>query len=180
MEKVRSELRDALAKSRSPAAEGEHAARWPHLQGLTDTVERGVHLLDNALRIPGTRLRFGLDPIVGLVVPGGGDVLGGAVSLCMLFLAVQYRVPVSVLASMVLNIAVDAAVGAVPVVGDLFDLVWKANDRNFRLLQRHRAERSTRGSVLYWLGVSSLLVLGLACLIAPIVLVIWLVSSFLK
>ena len=62
-----------------------------------------------------------------------------AVSLGILFLAVQYRVPAPVIARMVFNIAVDSAVGSVPLAGDAFDAVWKSNQRNFTLLQRHRA-----------------------------------------
>jgi hypothetical protein len=79
---------------------------------------------------------------------------------------------------MVWNIAVDAAVGSIPIVGDVFDMVWKANDRNFALLNRHRADRYAR-SWRYWLGVSCLVLLGVACVLAPIVRFVWLLSSWL-
>lgn len=135
-----------------------------------------MRLLDSAVPIPGTRLRVGIDPIVGLVLPAVGDALGGIVSLGMMFLAVQYRVPAPIIARMVGNVALDVSVGGIPIVGDVFDFAWKANDRNFELLMRHRGDLPTRGQQLgYWLSVSGLLVLGLLCVLAPIALVVWLV-----
>src|SRR5262245_34310783 len=81
--------------------------RWPALTGTARGVERVVHLLDSALPIPGTKLRVGLDPLLGLVFPAAGDALGGMVSLGMMFLAVQYRVPSPVIGRMVFNVALD-------------------------------------------------------------------------
>jgi hypothetical protein len=138
-------------------------------------VERVVQLLDSAVKIPGTRLRLGLDPVLGLFFPAVGDAVSGVVSLGMLFLAVQYRVPVRVIGVMVFNVAVDAAVGGVPVLGDLFDFGWKANERNFALLMRHRGDLPKQTTLQYWLAVSGLLVAGLVCVAAPIALVVWLV-----
>lgn len=172
------ELRASLAKAAPRLFATKPHLRWPRLQGMANFIERGVHLLDSALPIPGTRLRLGLDPLLGLLFPAVGDAVGGAVSLGMLFLAVQYRVPARVLGVMVFNIAVDTAVGSVPIAGDFFDVVWKANDRNFKLLHRHRADRRARGTLGYWLSVAGLLLLGLLCLAAPIVLVVWLWSRW--
>ena len=142
-------------------------------------VERGVHLLDSAIPIPGTRLRVGLDPLLGLTLPAVGDAVAGFVSLGVLFLAVQYRVPSRVIGTMVFNVAVDTLVGGIPVVGDVFDFAWKANDRNFELLMTHRGDVSKRGTIGYWLTVVGLLLLGLACVAAPIALVIWLARRYL-
>ncbi|MET0391416.1 MAG: DUF4112 domain-containing protein [Polyangiales bacterium] len=152
--------------------------RWPALTPVANLVERGVHVLDSALPIPGTRLRLGLDPLLGLLLPVAGDALAGVVSLSVLFLAVQYRVPSKVIGTMVFNVAVDAAVGGIPIVGDLFDFAWKANERNFDLMMKHRGDVNRRGTVMYYISVAGLLVLGLACIVAPIGLLVWLYLRF--
>ena len=149
--------------------------RWPALTPAARSVERMVHLLDSAIPIPGTRVRVGLDPLLGLLFPAGGDAVAGMVSLSMMFLAVQYRVPSKVIARMVWNVAVDAAVGSIPVVGDVFDFGWKANEWNFDLLQSHRGDMPPRATLGYWLSAAGLLLAGLCCVLGPIALVIWLV-----
>jgi hypothetical protein len=132
-----------------------------------------VHLLDSAIPIPGTRIRIGLDPLLGAVFPAAGDTLGGLVSLGIVFLAVQYRVPPRIIRTMVWNVAVDAAVGGIPILGDVFDFAWKANDRNFTLLMEHRGDLPRRASLQYWAQVIGLFLLGLGCVVAPIVFVAW-------
>ena len=91
-------------------------------------------LLDNAVRIPGTNYRIGLDPLFGLV-PVVGDVPTTAASAYVVLEAARLGVARATLARMVLNLAIDAVVGAIPLVGDLFDAVWKANARNVALLE---------------------------------------------
>ena len=152
--------------------------RWPRLTPVARTLERGVHLLDSAVQIPGTRLRIGLDPVLGLVLPAAGDALAGFVSLGVLFLALQYRVPARVLGQMVWNVSVDAAVGGIPVIGDAFDFVWKANERNFDLLMRHRGDVAKRGSPVYWLACTALILLALAAVVTPIALLVWLALHY--
>jgi hypothetical protein len=107
--------------------------------GLDPLLERLVFVLDQAFPIPGTSWRIGLDGIVGLLFPGGGDALGAIVSAALVFLAARQGLPRVVVARMVFNVAVDALVGAIPLLGDLFDFGWKANTRNLRLLERHRS-----------------------------------------
>jgi hypothetical protein len=148
--------------------------RWPALSPLARGIERGVHLLDSALPIPGTKLRVGLDPLVGMLVPAVGDAVFGMISVGMLFLAVQYRVPTRIIAGMALNIAVDAAVGGIPIVGDAFDFVWKANERNFALLMRHRGDLPKRPSPAQLLAAGALILLALTCVLAPLALLVWL------
>ena len=92
--------------------------------------------MDSAYRVPGTRVRFGWDPIVGLV-PGLGDVATASFSALVLFRALRMGVPRVVLIRMVLNILVDLVAGVVPVVGDLFDVAWQSNSMNLALLERH-------------------------------------------
>ena len=94
-------------------------------------------LLDNAFAIPGTRFRIGLDGILGLI-PGIGDATGAALSIYLIVQAARLGLPVSTVLRMVGNVALETVVGAVPIVGDIFDIVWKANIRNMALLRGHR------------------------------------------
>ena len=91
------------------------------------------HLLDDFIRIPGTPIRFGLDGIVGFI-PGIGDVVGGLASSIIIIAAWIRGVPKVTVARMVMNVAIETAVGSLPVVGNLFDIAWRANRRNYALL----------------------------------------------
>src|SRR5512138_1532370 len=93
-----------------------------------------ARLLDEAIEIPGTSWRIGIDPLIGLV-PGIGDVLGAILSTWILLVGVRLGAPGSVIARMALNVAVDTVVGSIPLAGDLADFAWKANVRNVRLLE---------------------------------------------
>lgn len=90
-------------------------------------------LLDRSIRLPGG-ITLGLDGLIGLI-PGVGDLLGALLSLWIVFLAYRHGASKTVLSRMVLNILIDMAVGAIPVLGDVFDFFWMANDRNIKLLQ---------------------------------------------
>lgn len=96
-------------------------------------LERLAWYLDSSIPIPGLRTRFGLDALIGLF-PGIGDTLGAILSSVILSEAARLGAPKTVLLKMAFNIALDTILGAVPVLGDLFDVVWKANQRNMRLL----------------------------------------------
>jgi hypothetical protein len=93
-------------------------------------------LLDSAFLIPGTNVRFGLDGIIGLV-PGIGDAITTAMSAWIVYEAKQLGVPKHVLARMIGNVALDGLVGAVPLAGDVFDVMFRANRRNIKLLREH-------------------------------------------
>jgi hypothetical protein len=105
-------------------------------RSISPTVRRLVELMDQRYRVPGTSFRFGVDAILGLV-PGFGDFLGMLIGSVVFFEAVRLRLPLSVLARMLLNLLLDSAIGSLPVVGDAFDFVFKANRRNLRLLERY-------------------------------------------
>lgn len=94
--------------------------------------------LDSAFRVPGTNRRVGADAVLGLV-PGVGDVVTGLVSVFIIYRAFLLGVPFRTLALMLLNVAFDTVAGSVPVLGDAFDAVWKANERNVTLVERHVA-----------------------------------------
>ncbi|MFB6083224.1 MAG: DUF4112 domain-containing protein [Halorientalis sp.] len=93
-------------------------------------------LLDEAVRVPGTDVRIGLDPILG-VLPVAGDSLAAILSLYPVFEAYRLGVSRGTIAKMLLVVALDFVVGSIPVLGDVFDAVWKANTRNVRALERH-------------------------------------------
>jgi hypothetical protein len=95
-------------------------------------------LLDSRWRIPGTPWRFGVDAIAGLV-PGAGDLVAGLAGLYILSAASRAGVPKNVMARMIGNIAVDTVVGSIPILGGIFDLFFKSNQRNLRLYQKHTA-----------------------------------------
>ena len=93
-------------------------------------------LLDSAILIPGTKIRFGADAVIGLV-PGIGDAITTALSAWIVYEAHRLGVPRQLLVRMIGNVAIDGLFGAVPLVGDLFDVMWRANKRNMRLLRQH-------------------------------------------
>ena len=143
--------------------------RLRHLDNLSE-------ILDSAFAIPGTRFRIGLDGILGLI-PGIGDATGAALSLYLIFEAVRLGLPLSTLLRMVGNVAVETAVGAIPIVGDIFDIAWKANMRNMALVRAHSGlaglkERSP-SQILRLLLVP--VILAVLALIALPILALWVV-----
>ena len=100
-------------------------------------------LLDNAFAIPGTRFRIGIDGIIGLI-PGDRRCCRAALSIYVIFQAARLGLPISALLRMVGNVALETVVGAVPIVADIFDIVWKANTKNMALLRRHRPSAITK------------------------------------
>jgi hypothetical protein len=132
-----------------------------------------ARLLDEAIRVPGTNIRFGLDAILGLI-PGAGDIAGGLLSAFVIVQAAKLGAPQSVLARMVMNVAVDSIVGAVPILGDLFDIGWKSNTRNTALLEQYVARpQATRAAsrVAVALAVTAvvLVVIGMIAVVVAIV-----------
>lgn len=134
------------------------AARWPRLCIMPSVPEaiipevvepderlppdllalkRFAWLLDEAIPIPGTRRRIGVDAIVGFV-PGVGDVIGGVLSAWIVIGGLRHRVPLPKIVRMLFNIALDLLIGAVPILGDAFDFLFEENTMNLQLLLRHR------------------------------------------
>lgn len=109
-----------------------------------DDVRKLARLLDAAVRIPGTNIRVGLDALLGLL-PGVGDAIGAAMSGYIVLAAARLGIPKSVIARMLVNLGIDTVVGAVPVLGDLFDVAFRANTRNVALIEAAMNEpRRTR------------------------------------
>jgi len=133
------------------------------------------HILDDFLRIPGTNIRFGLDGIVGLI-PGIGDILGAMASWIIVLAAWTRGVPNVTLLRMLANIAIETVVGAIPIVGDAFDIAWKANRKNFALLERaSEGRRSTRRD---WGFLVILMLCMMALLAVPLAVLAWLMGHF--
>lgn len=100
-------------------------------------LRRFSRLMDAAFAIPGTKRRFGLDAAIGLI-PGVGDTVGALISTWVIVGAYRHRVPPRIIARMVMNVLVDMTVGAIPLIGDIFDFLWEENVMNVDLLFRHR------------------------------------------
>jgi hypothetical protein len=115
-----------------------HDAEFNRDEAMARNLERLAWLMDQAFPIPGTRIRVGLDALVGLL-PIGGDVLTGIVQAGLVLVALRhYKVPKTVAARMAANVLIDIMVGAIPLLGDLFDVGFKANTRNVQLLEAYR------------------------------------------
>lgn len=151
-----STVRDATVRAASPA--DMEALAW---------------LLDNSIPIPGTGRRIGLDAIVGLV-PGLGDVLSGGLGILVVARGVQLGLPGVVIARMLANVALDFIIGSIPVLGDAFDMWFKANARNVGLVRRYALAPGT-STAPQWAFFGAIL-LGLVLLA---VAAVWLIAEIL-
>ncbi len=146
-------------------------------------LEQLAWLMDRAFRIPGTPIRVGLDSIIGLV-PGGGDVVMGVVQAGIVLIAMfQYRVPRAVALRMAANVLLDVGIGAIPFVGDAFDIFFKANTRNLNLLREVEQSRSQQqtysstSSLVYLLLIAAVFLLILCLMLIGLVsVVVWIIK----
>lgn len=141
-----------------------------------EKLNRLAWLLDSTFRIPGTQLRFGLDSLIG-IIPGIGDTVGAIVSSHILTQAAQMGAPKSLLVKMGFNIALDAVLGVVPVFGDISDFVWKANQRNVKLLNDYLEQpEETVAHSRFFVGMLGFLAFGVVVFIGMLgfMLIRWL------
>ena len=134
-------------------------------------------LLDSRFKIPNTNIRFGIDPLLGLI-PGAGDWLAGVISLYFLIQAAMHGGKASVLGRMFVNILLDVLIGSIPILGEVFDVYWKANERNAQILQEleedpDRTRSESRLWVWFVLAQFVILILGLLLLLT------WLIAELL-
>ena len=143
----------------------------PGQEHRLELLRRVARLLDSALPVPGTSFRFGLDPILGLV-PGLGDLVSPLFALGMLWQARELGVPRVIQLRMIFNVAIDTLTGFVPLIGDLFDFAWKANNRNLALLERHAYEEH-KPSTGDWGFVALCVALIVVIAAVPLLLIGW-------
>lgn len=139
-------------------------------------LRRFAFWLDAGIAVPGTAVRVGLDPLLGLV-PGLGDAAGALLAAWILVEAIRLGAPRATLARIASNIALDALIGAVPVLGDAFDVVWKANLKNVALLERHAMDPAGAGKsdrLFVTLLVGGVVVLCGGLLVGGLLLTAWL------
>jgi hypothetical protein len=133
-------------------------------------------LLDSRFTIPGTSIRFGLDPVVS-IVPGIGDLASPVFTVLLLVQGLRQRVPRVVLTRMAVNAVFDAIIGAVPVGGPVADIFWRANTRNLALLERHArpGRPPDRADYVFVFGLAAVLgVLAMSAMLASLWLAMWL------
>lgn len=134
--------------------------------------------MDDRFTIPGTNIKFGLDPIISLI-PGAGDVASGLISSYFIVLGVREDLPAAVIFRMGLNILLDMIVGAIPLLGDIFDVGWKANTKNAELLEKYSkdapgTEKKSK-AVLWGAAIASMIIV-----IAAIWAVGWVVVQLVE
>ncbi|HEY4818516.1 MAG TPA: DUF4112 domain-containing protein [Candidatus Acidoferrum sp.] len=132
-------------------------------------------LLDDMFRIPGTKIRFGLDALIGWV-PGIGDAMTGIASFLIVFASWRRGAKAVTLMRMIANVLLETAIGAIPVAGDIFHIIWKANRRNYRLLLREREQPGT-STGRDWMFLAILLCAVILAAAIPIAILIWLLRT---
>ena len=134
-------------------------------------------VLDTWFQVPGTKIRFGLDGIIGFI-PGIGDFLGGAASSIIVLAAFFRGVPLITIVRMIVNLGVEVVIGAVPLLGNLFDIGWRANRRNYALLEKS-LEQGKRNTWRDWLYMALLGVGVMILMMLPFALLVWVSGSLL-
>ncbi len=142
-------------------------------------VSRLSYLMDQQFRFPGTNFRFGLDPVLNLI-PIAGDMAGFLISGGLLLALVRKGASNKVVVLMTLNILLDATIGAIPVIGQIFDFFFKANSRNLKLMKEHYLENKHQGSgkgIILW-AVTIIIILLVAVIYGLWNLGAWLLHMF--
>jgi hypothetical protein len=160
------------ADARDEAEFGRIPPRHEHSYVADDKlrwVEQIARLMDSRFKVPGTNFRFGLDPLMGLI-PVVGGIPSAIVSVLLVSTMMRHGASGEVAVRMILNVAIDTIIGAVPIVGNIFDFAFRANDRNVRLLRAHYNEGRYQGSGR---GLVAMLVVGLAAVLGLIAWGTW-------
>ena len=147
----------------------------PGQEQRLEMIRRVSRMLDSGFVVPGTSLRYGLDPILGLI-PGLGDFVSPLFTIGVLWQARDLGIPRIVQLRMIFNVAIDALLGLVPIAGDLFDFAWKSNDMNVALLDRHAYEEH-RPAAGDWVFVSLMILILLVIAVTPFFLFGWLMGG---
>lgn len=158
-------VEQALGENHSPELRKLAAA------SLAPWAEKLVVFLDETLRVPGTNIKIGLDPVIGFIVPGAGDAITGTGSIALLFLALKERVPTVAILRMLVNILIDTVLGVVPFVGDAFDLFFRSNRRNLEIVSKYKGDPDAKPSSLDYVLVGGGVILAIASVVIPIVII---------
>lgn len=144
-----------------------------------ELVESFTHLLDSKFQIPGTKFRFGIDPLINLI-PFVGDIVGLAMSTALVIIMSKYGASPKVIIKMLLNVFLDAIIGAIPFFGKFGDFFYKANEKNYALLKAHYFEGKHYGSgigiIITILAVFFLLIFLLFYILYQ--LLVWIYEAF--
>ncbi|MFM2429089.1 MAG: hypothetical protein RLZZ511_302 [Cyanobacteriota bacterium] len=139
-------------------------------------IQIATKLLEGLIKVPGTDKKIGIDPIIGLLT-GGGDSMGFIMSAYIMLESLRFKLPKETLLRMLANVAIDAIVGAVPFLGDVFDFFWKSNTKNIKLLEAHlanpieqkAADKLFVALVLVALGLLFAMAIGLTIAVASLI-----------
>ncbi|MGO1487244.1 MAG: DUF4112 domain-containing protein [Arachnia sp.] len=182
LERARRLAKEALEGSVAPSSPGEGGttpARLPLASGEPARISRTfAWVLDDLVGVPGTKLRFGVDPILS-IVPFAGTAVGAVMGTVILIDAVRLRAPISVLLRMVGNYVIDWLLGLLPFLGAFLDAAYRSNHKNFTLLERTIANREQvrRTTLWYWISVLVMVLVVMAVVLSvPIALLLWLDS----
>ena len=159
------------------SAQHPHQPAW-NKKDLGQLAQALAQLLDSSLTIPGTTIRIGLDPLLGLI-PGIGDLISNAIGSSLLFLATKAGVPRIVILRMSFNIFINMVVGAIPIIGDLFSIWFKSNLQNAQILHRHCQTTTPVTTLIDWVYVSGIVISMILIFGLAIVFFFWLGSSLL-
>ena len=159
------------------SAQHPHQPAW-NKKDLGQLAQALAQLLDSSLTIPGTTIRIGLDPLLGLI-PGIGDLISNAIGSSLLFLATKAGVPRIVILRMSFNIFINMVVGTIPIIGDLFSIWFKSNLQNAQILHRHCQTTTPVTTLIDWVYVSGIVISMILIFGLAIVFFFWLVSSLL-
>lgn len=132
-------------------------------------IDKASKFLDSKFRLPGTSFRFGFDPIIGLI-PGLGDIATFFASSVLVLVMARHGASGKVIALMIINVMLDTLFGGIPVIGNIFDFFFKANERNLKLLRRHHLEGKYQGSAK---GVVIIVFLVLLLLLIVFIYLFW-------
>jgi hypothetical protein len=141
------------------------ASRAERFASAERRIGRMTRLLDELIEVPGTSIKVGLDPVIGLI-PIAGDAVSALAGGWVILEASRFGLPRVVLARMVLNLALDLGIGAIPLLGDAYDLFFRSNSRNLDLFRKHALDpaASTRGEQALFIGLA-LLIVGIVWLV---------------
>jgi Domain of unknown function (DUF4112) len=163
---------EVLPPETKTAKRNDHAGKRDEIDAILDLVTK---VMDTIFRLPGTKFRFGVNPLIGLI-PVIGDQIDAAISTAVLFGSVRHRLPKIVLVRMALNVLLNAVLQGIPIVGDLFTFFYKANRKNYELLRKHAGTGKpvTRGDWIFVGAIVSIIFLVAISLSLLLIYAVWL------